>query len=298
MIGVKTLRCSIAGRNLSTRLTDSQQIESTAMICHNILVVLLAFLQSSAKTAFQHSNMFAGLILLILLNLMKIASYRRSRTNWNRFVAQESPLRVAFMDSDYYRLPDQPISTQLAPLINKRMNSFYKHLNHHIYPAHTRKAFDFAVQNVDHFYEKYGNRDNMKRVILDSGCGKGRSSVILARDNPLIPVIGIDRSITRLSSNRFFNDINSVQMKSYDEEETITSFSSEIEKILSEDAENSTMAKGLKNLILIRAELSSFWLLACLQTDWLVHSHYMLHPNPYPKAKLLSSRLYGESIAK
>ena len=50
------------------------------------------------------------------------------------------------------------------------------------------------------------------------------------------------------------------------------------------------------NAILLRAELSDFYTLVAYQSDWIVHSHYLLYPNPYPKSKHLKRRWHGHPI--
>ena len=46
------------------------------------------------------------------------------------------------------------------------------------------------------------------------------------------------------------------------------------------------------NVFLIRAELADAWRLM-VQAHWRVHSHYVLYPNPYPKARQLQQRWHG-----
>ena len=50
------------------------------------------------------------------------------------------------------------------------------------------------------------------------------------------------------------------------------------------------------NAILLRAELSDFYSLVAYQSDWVVKSHYLLYPNPYPKSKHLKRRWHGHPI--
>lgn len=46
------------------------------------------------------------------------------------------------------------------------------------------------------------------------------------------------------------------------------------------------------NVCLVRAELGDFWRLVT-QADWPVVTHYVLYPNPYPKARHLKRRWHG-----
>lgn len=55
---------------------------------------------------------------------------------------------------------------------------------------HTKQAFDMADAFV---------KSRKSPVIIDSGCGTGRSSLVLAEKFPDCSVIGIDKSISRLA---------------------------------------------------------------------------------------------------
>lgn len=93
-------------------------------------------------------------------------------------------------------------------------------------------------------------------LILDAGCGVGLSSRRLAEQFPGHAVIGIDRSEDRL-----------------------------------------TRAHGKlpANARLVRADLVDFWRLAH-QAGWAPERHYLLYPNPYPKASHLKMRWHGHSV--
>jgi len=107
----------------------------------------------------------------------------------------------------------------------------------------------------------------VKYVIIDSGCGVGLSSVKLAKLNPNVPVIGLDRSFVRLSksSSNVYN------------------------------SENMEATETPTNLLLLRAEISDFLLLILRErVDWVIRAHYLLYPNPYPKSKHLQRRWHGE----
>lgn len=91
-------------------------------------------------------------------------------------------------------------------------------------------------------------------LILDSCCGTAMSTRIIAVENPNALVIGIDRSASRLT-------------KEY----------------------NNNLPD---NALLVQAECADFWLLA-KQAGWKIHSHSILYPNPYPKAKHLKRRWHG-----
>lgn len=93
-------------------------------------------------------------------------------------------------------------------------------------------------------------------LILDSGCGVGISTRQLAAQFPAHTVIGIDRSEDRLG--RDHGELPS-------------------------------------NALLVRADLVDFWRLA-YQAGWLLEQHYLLYPNPYPKAGHLKMRWHGHAV--
>ena len=87
---------------------------------------------------------------------------------------------------------------------------------------------------------------------------RGHSSVALAEQNPSCVVLGIDQSSHRLARGVKTNELPS-------------------------------------NCMILRAELIDFWILAS-KTNWKLHQHYFLYPNPYPKKKHLKRRWYAHSI--
>lgn len=93
-------------------------------------------------------------------------------------------------------------------------------------------------------------------LILDSGCGVGISTRQLAAQFPTHAVIGIDRSEDRLG--RDHGELPS-------------------------------------NALLVRADLVDFWRLA-YQAGWSPERHYLLYPNPYPKAGHLKMRWHGNAV--
>ena len=98
---------------------------------------------------------------------------------------------------------------------------------------------------------------------IDSGCGTGTSTLAIAAAHPNIVVIGIDRSIVRLSKNSAFKARHN---------------------------------SCLSNHVFVRADLVDFFLLALENRKWIFHSHYILYPNPYPKSKHLGRRFHGNPV--
>ncbi len=89
--------------------------------------------------------------------------------------------------------------------------------------------------------------------MLDSGCGTGESTRVLAELNREMFVIGVDKSAVRLAR-----------------------------------ASSSRFANGC----LIRAELSDFWRL-CALAEIRFQMHYLLFPNPWPKPGHLFRRWHA-----
>lgn len=97
-------------------------------------------------------------------------------------------------------------------------------------------------------------------IILDSGCGTGKSTRYLAENFPEHLVIGADRSQARLAKSGL-----------------------------------SASSLLLDNCLLIRAELSTFWRLL-IQAGVSLDQHYLLYPNPSPKSRHLNRRWHGHPV--
>ena len=128
---------------------------------------------------------------------------------------------------------------------------------------HTRIAFAEAEKFVLNFYESAGNEDDAVRstykVILDSGCGTGESTLNIALANPSIPVIGIDKSAARLTK----------------------------------------AGGAPQNAFLVRAELLDFWRLALGKVkagQWHIPYHALYYPNPWPKQSEATRRFHLHPI--
>ena len=141
---------------------------------------------------------------------------------------------------------------------------------------HTRTAFAEAEKFVLNFYEQKipacagmtnqgtgGNEGGAVRstykVILDSGCGTGESTLNVAIANPGIPVIGIDKSAARLTK----------------------------------------AGAAPQNAFLVRAELLDFWRLALGKVkagQWHIPYHALYYPNPWPKQSEATRRFHLHPI--
>lgn len=128
---------------------------------------------------------------------------------------------------------------------------------------HTRIAFAEAEKFVLNFYESAGNEGGAVRgtykVILDSGCGTGESTLNIAIANPDVPVIGIDKSAARLTK----------------------------------------AGAAPRNAFLVRAELLDFWRLALGKVkagEWHIPYHALYYPNPWPKQSEATRRFHLHPI--
>lgn len=113
-----------------------------------------------------------------------------------------------------------------------------------------------AFEQAHQWYQKQWYQQRPLPLILDSGCGVGLSTRRLANRFPGHVVIGVDRSEDRL--NRDHGELPA-------------------------------------NALLVRADLVDFWRLA-EQAGWAPERHYLLYPNPYPKAAHLKMRWHGHPV--
>ncbi len=108
-----------------------------------------------------------------------------------------------------------------------------------------------AFAQADQLRQQHGGD-----LILDSGCGVGESTCHLAEQFPDALVLGLDRSIDRLSRRRTAQP---------------------------------------DNAHFIRTDLVDFWRLAA-SANWQLQRHYLLYPNPYPKKQALKQRWHGHPV--
>jgi len=139
------------------------------------------------------------------------------------------------------------VHPDLPELVNKHLKTRFKKP----FQSHSLNAFERCHQII---------QQERKPLILDSGCGVGMSTAIIAEQNPDHWVIGIDRSSNRLNRNQ---------------------------------QDPSFFVDG--NKILIRADLEDFWRLA-VDEKWTLAKHYFLYPTPYPKKKHIQRRWHGHPV--
>ena len=115
---------------------------------------------------------------------------------------------------------------------------------------HNIEAYQYAISQV-----------NKPDIIFDSGCGNGKSTLNLAKKYPNAFVVGIDKSLHRISKL----------------------------------ADEKSKTKTNNNYCLIRADLIDFWRLAANDNIKLQH-HFILYPNPWPKKHHLKRRWHGSPV--
>ena len=130
-------------------------------------------------------------------------------------------------------------------------------------PRRVARALEYPLRKpvAEHTCTAFAEADawlaaNRMPLILDAGCGVGLSTRHLAQQHPDCAVIGIDRSADRLSRDH---------------------------------------GALPDNALLVRADLVDFWRLA-LAAGWQPLQHYLLYPNPYPKAAHLKMRWHGHPV--
>jgi tRNA (guanine-N7-)-methyltransferase len=108
-------------------------------------------------------------------------------------------------------------------------------------------------------FERWQRTAAAAPVILDSGCGVGESSLLLARSFPGHYVIGVDQSAARLARGQ------------------------------------RSASKWPSNLDLVRADVVDYWRLL-REANIRLDRHYLLYPNPWPKASQVSRRWHGHPV--
>ncbi|MEZ5501748.1 MAG: methyltransferase domain-containing protein [Halioglobus sp.] len=94
---------------------------------------------------------------------------------------------------------------------------------------------------------------NPRPLVLDSFCGTGRSTAMLAERHPGHLVVGVDKSAARLAKHQ---------------------------------------SAGAENYLLLQADCGDIWTLM-QGDGLVAAYHYMLYPNPWPKSAHLQRRVHG-----
>ena len=115
-------------------------------------------------------------------------------------------------------------------------------------PEYAQQSFECVQQWV---------QQQAKPIILDSGCGTGESSLVLAQKYPQCCVLGIDKSAQRLGRGQ--------------------------SELLPD------------NVYFARNDCIHLWRLMA-QQRWTLHSHYLLYPNPWPKSGHVQRRWHAHPV--
>ena len=142
--------------------------------------------------------------------------------------------------------------------------------------AHTQQAFDNLVELV-------GPDISKKQIVLDSGCGTGKSTILLGESHPNHLVIGVDRSFTRISKT-IQHQPEHYDWKNHDDNQQDDDYLA--------SSKRPYCQKVSENTFLVRAELVDFWT-CCLQNSLTISKHYLLYPNTYPTQTRVTQRWYA-----
>ena len=187
------------------------------------------------------------------LSLMMISMATRTATLCARTLRARTGARAAALHaatddaSSIYAIPERAVDeAAVHQLVERHVAQHATYLNKRPIAKHTAAAFQTASDFA---------RSRNAPLIIDAGCGTGRSTLKLAERYPDRTVIGVDRSEARLSRS---NEVPA-------------------------------------NALLLRAELGDFWRLLHDTPDLTAEETYLLYPNPYPKTKMLKQRFQGHA---
>ena len=121
-------------------------------------------------------------------------------------------------------------------------------------PDHTALAFEAVRRYV---------QSSPAPIVFDSGCGTGHSTLRLASVHPDSWVVGIDKSRARLRRGPG-----------------------------SVDTDDRPAVHVGRRTLLVRGDMYAFWRLAARENCQIAY-HYLLYPNPWPKASHRARRVHG-----
>jgi tRNA (guanine-N7-)-methyltransferase len=129
---------------------------------------------------------------------------------------------------------------------------------------HTLESFSRPISNKQILSFEAANtwvNSSSKPVVLDSGCGTGLSTLVLAERFPQHVVVGIDKSAHRLKRG-------------------------------TADTEN---FKVPPNAFFMQSNLEDAWRLI-FRSNWKISHHFVLYPNPWPKSEHVKRRWHGHPV--
>ncbi len=208
---------------------------------------------------------------------------------------------------------DVDVHPDVSCVAAKHATQLPRFLEHYPISAHTEDAYARAIEFVREFHLSHHQQQQRPfPVVLDSGCGTGRSSVLLARAHPHLPVIGVDRSAVRLSKGGGRDGVRATgrdrlrdgskkqagaRRPSDDQRQDVVGKTEEDRAPLARAKGGHSGRESLpSNLLLLRADLVDLWILAWRDKAWDVREHSILYPNPYPKRSQLRSRWHGHPV--
>jgi len=195
----------------------------------------------------------------------------RGLQSWSRLGLKLKPDKRSTFEASQYHIEEVDTHPNLANVAKKHMAHRDVWRSKYSPSHHTIEAFEMSKKFVYDFND-FDDAGGLP-VILDSGCGTGRSSALLAARFPHIPVIGLDKSAARIMKSNHWSESN-------EEKPDV----------------------DLPNLLLLRCDVIDFWLLAATTLTsgskpvWDVKLHTILYPNPYPKSGHLQRRWHGHPI--
>ncbi|MDN2665029.1 SAM-dependent methyltransferase [Psychromonas sp. 14N.309.X.WAT.B.A12] len=152
---------------------------------------------------------------------------------------------------------DSRVITSNQQGLNEKLDEVVlKHLQYDFKKPYQTHTLE-AFKEVEKWVEQQG-----KPIIFDSCCGVGESTFHIANAHPEAIVLGMDKSADRLSKH---------------------------------PSDNEQVIQTLDNYRLLQVNLNDFWRLA-VEAEWTLSHHYLLYPNPWPKAKHLQRRWHGSAV--
>jgi len=143
-------------------------------------------------------------------------------------------------DSSKVRSNQKHVHPKLPELVRRSLRSHYQRpISNHSRESFAKLAEQLAVEP--------------RPLVLDSFCGTGHSTAILAQRHPDHLVVGIDKSSHRLAKHR---------------------------------------VTECENYLLLRAQCEDIWRLL-LDQKITPDFHYIFYPNPWPKSGHLQRRVHG-----
>ena len=157
------------------------------------------------------------------------------------------------------RVEDRDLAKKRSRIVTSNQSTVNRHL---VAVVRKHRIFRYRRPVAAHSRAQFEQLDAIVNahggpLILDSGCGNAEFSRTLAGHYSDHLVIGIDKSRARIG--------------------------------------RAAATEATENLVLVRAECADLWRLADT-AGWPVERHYLLYPNPWPKAKHLQRRWHGHPV--